>query len=147
MITNGSGEGQRAKIERFDLARHFDHFFIEGELGYGKPDRRVYLGAMAALGSEPAETWCVGDNLEWEVAAPQRLGIYGRVGRPVGGGPAAGLRHHPRTASCPRSRSLGSECRDSFSGPASPARVVYTGGRFGRGDRFERGEEAQLSTA
>jgi len=77
MITNGSSEGQRAKIERFELGRHFDHFFIEGELGYGKPDRRVYLGAMEALGSEPTETWCVGDNLEWEVAAPQRLGIHG----------------------------------------------------------------------
>ena len=76
MITNGSGEGQRAKIERFDLARHFDHIFIEGELGYGKPDRRVYIGAMAALGADPGETWCVGDNLEWEVAAPQKLGIY-----------------------------------------------------------------------
>lgn len=87
MITNGSGEGQRAKIERFDLGRHFDHFFIEGELGYGKPDRRVYLGAMEALGSEPAETWCVGDNLEWEVAAPQQLGIYGVWVDPSGEGP------------------------------------------------------------
>lgn len=76
MITNGNGEGQRAKVERFDLARHFDQVFIEGEIGYGKPDRRVYLGAMAALGSEPGEAWCVGDNLEWEVAAPQRLGIF-----------------------------------------------------------------------
>jgi putative hydrolase of the HAD superfamily len=28
------------------------------------------------LGVDPAETWMVGDNLEWEVAAPQRLGIH-----------------------------------------------------------------------
>ena len=28
------------------------------------------------LGVEAHETWMVGDNLEWEVAAPQRLGIY-----------------------------------------------------------------------
>ena len=90
MITNGSGEGQRAKIERFDLGRHFDHIFIEGELGYGKPDGRVYLGAMAALGSGPAETWCVGDNLEWEAATPQRLGIYGVWVDPAGEGPPPG---------------------------------------------------------
>ena len=89
MITNGNGEGQRAKVERFDLARHFDQVLIEGELGYGKPDRRVYLGAMAALGAEPAETWCVGDNLEWEVAAPQRLGIYCVWVDPKGEGPPA----------------------------------------------------------
>ena len=87
MITNGNGEGQRAKVERFDLARHFEQVLIEGELGYGKPDRRVYLGAMAALGAKPAETWCVGDNLEWEVAAPQRLGIHSVWVDPTGEGP------------------------------------------------------------
>jgi putative hydrolase of the HAD superfamily len=31
---------------------------------------------MGSLGVEARETWMVGDNLEWEVAAPQRLGIY-----------------------------------------------------------------------
>ena len=46
--------------------------------------------AMAALGSEPADTWCVGDNLEWEVAAPQRLGIYSVGVDPTGVGPPVG---------------------------------------------------------
>lgn len=76
LITNGSGPGQRAKIERFDLTRHFDSILIEGEFGCGKPDERVYLAAMEALGSHPDETWSVGDNLEWDVAAPQRLGLF-----------------------------------------------------------------------
>ena len=31
---------------------------------------------MEALGVTARETWMVGDNLEWEVTAPQRLGIY-----------------------------------------------------------------------
>jgi putative hydrolase of the HAD superfamily len=31
---------------------------------------------MEALRVKPHETWMVGDNLEWEVAAPQRLGIF-----------------------------------------------------------------------
>jgi len=31
---------------------------------------------MEVLGVGPHETWMVGDNLEWEIAAPQRLGIY-----------------------------------------------------------------------
>jgi len=76
LVTNGHGDSQRAKIERFDLARHFDHVQIEGEHGFGKPDERAYRHAMSALGVEPHETWMVGDNLEWEVAAPQRLGIF-----------------------------------------------------------------------
>jgi putative hydrolase of the HAD superfamily len=32
--------------------------------------------AMEALGVGAADTWMIGDNLEWEVEAPQRLGIY-----------------------------------------------------------------------
>ena len=90
MITNGASATQRAKIERFHLAPYFDHILIEGELGFGKPEREVYLKAMAALGSSSADTWCVGDNLEWEVAAPQRLGIYSVWGDPTGVGPPPG---------------------------------------------------------
>jgi putative hydrolase of the HAD superfamily len=30
---------------------------------------------MEVLGVGPHETWIVGDNLEWEIVAPQRLGI------------------------------------------------------------------------
>ncbi|HVO22164.1 MAG TPA: HAD family hydrolase [Candidatus Margulisiibacteriota bacterium] len=90
LVTNGTAADQRAKIERFDLARHFDHILIEGEFGCGKPDARVYRAAMDALRAWPKETWFVGDNLEWDVAAPQRLGLRGiwidtlRAGLPDG---------------------------------------------------------------
>jgi len=76
LVTNGTAADQRAKIERFDLARHFDHILIEGEFGCGKPDARVYQAALAALQTTPQEAWFVGDNLEWDVAAPQRAGMY-----------------------------------------------------------------------
>jgi putative hydrolase of the HAD superfamily len=76
LVTNGAAEPQRAKLARFDLARFFDHVQIEGEAGFGKPEERAYRHALAALGVAPHEAWMVGDNLEWEVAAPQRLGIY-----------------------------------------------------------------------
>ena len=76
LVTNGAAEPQRAKVERFNLARLFDHVQIEGEAGFGKPEEQAYLHAMQALGVTPDETWMVGDNLEWEVVAPQRLGIY-----------------------------------------------------------------------
>ncbi len=36
----------------------------------------MYEGAIVVLGSTPEETWCVGDNIEWKVAGPQRLGIH-----------------------------------------------------------------------
>jgi putative hydrolase of the HAD superfamily len=76
LITNGAAEPQRAKVIRFALEERFDHIQIEGEHGFGKPEERAYTHAMAALGVGPGETWMVGDNLEWEIAAPQRLGIH-----------------------------------------------------------------------
>lgn len=77
LITNGGADTQRAKIARFDLEPWFDHIQIEGEVGFGKPEDQAYHHAMAALGAEAHETWIVGDNLEWEVATPQRLGLTG----------------------------------------------------------------------
>jgi putative hydrolase of the HAD superfamily len=76
LVTNGAADTQRAKVERFALTHRFDHIQIEGEHGFGKPEDKAYLHAMEALGVGPADTWMVGDNLEWEIEAPQRLGIY-----------------------------------------------------------------------
>ena len=76
LVTNGAADTQRAKVERFELAHRFDHIQIEGEHGFGKPEERAYHHAMEALGVTARDTWMVGDNLEWEVEVPQRLGIY-----------------------------------------------------------------------
>jgi putative hydrolase of the HAD superfamily len=76
LLTNGNTAPQRRKIETFQLDRFFDEIFIEGELGFGKPDPRVYRLALERLAVEPSDTWMAGDNLEWDVAQPQRLGIY-----------------------------------------------------------------------
>src|SRR3954453_23821074 len=76
LVTNGAAGIQRAKVERFALAHRFDHIQIEGEHGFGKPEERAYQHAMQALGVQARDTWMVGDNLEWEVEVPQRLGIY-----------------------------------------------------------------------
>lgn len=76
LVTNGAAEPQREKVRKFDLARRFHHVQIEGEAGFGKPEEQAYRHALEALGVAAADAWMVGDNLEWEVAAPQRLGIF-----------------------------------------------------------------------
>lgn len=76
LVTNGTSAMQRGKIERFGLESCFDYILIEEEFGVGKPDERVYLHAIAQFDASPSEAWMVGDNLEWEVATPQRLGIF-----------------------------------------------------------------------
>jgi putative hydrolase of the HAD superfamily len=76
LITNGEGVLQRGKIIRFGLEPYFDSIFVEGELGYGKPEERVYLEAAASLNLSPQQCWIVGDNLEWEVKVPKKLGFF-----------------------------------------------------------------------
>ena len=76
LVTNGDKRQQRRKIERYDLAGFFDVIVIEGEFGVGKPEEPVYRHVLGALAVAPAAAWMVGDNLEWDVAAPQRLGLH-----------------------------------------------------------------------
>ena len=76
MITNGAAEMQRSKIERFQLENYFDHIQVEGEFGLGKPELQVYSHALSKLGVAPINAWMAGDNIELDVGAPQKLGIY-----------------------------------------------------------------------
>lgn len=90
LVTNGAAASQRAKIERFDLGARFSYVGIEGEVGVGKPCLAAYVAALRALGCAARETWMVGDNLEWDVRAPQRLGIGGVWVNPAGLAPGDG---------------------------------------------------------
>ena len=77
LLTNGSSEYQREKIERFGLAPFFSYIFIEGELGMGKPDERLFRHVLGRLGVvDPSEAWMVGDRLEHDVKPARKLGIY-----------------------------------------------------------------------
>ncbi len=77
LVTNGNADFQRRKIARFGLESLFDHVQIEGEFGVGKPDERVYRHVLERLEVRASDAWMVGDNLEWDVAAPQRVGMSG----------------------------------------------------------------------
>jgi putative hydrolase of the HAD superfamily len=77
LLTNGASLPQRQKIERFGLDRIFKTILVEEEFGIGKPEPEVYLHALRLLDVKAEETWMVGDNYEWEIIAPQSLGIRG----------------------------------------------------------------------
>lgn len=76
LITNGNAEGQRWKINKFSLEQYFEFCLVEGEIGFGKPDSRVFELALNKLALKAEEVWMVGDNLVWDVQAPQKLGIF-----------------------------------------------------------------------
>jgi putative hydrolase of the HAD superfamily len=75
LVTNGSRAFQRNKIRRFDLERYFEAIIIEGEFGVGKPDRGVFLYALAQMGASPARTWMIGDDLLRDLQPAGQLGL------------------------------------------------------------------------
>ena len=76
LITNGHGADQREKISKFDLERFFESILIEGEVGIAKPDPKIFRMALDELRLMPEDTWMVGDNLEWDIAGAQNVGIF-----------------------------------------------------------------------
>jgi len=77
LLTNGCSTFQRRKLARFQLEPLFELLLIEGELGFGKPDRRVFEAALRHFDAEAAQACMVGDNLDADVAGAQALGIRG----------------------------------------------------------------------
>jgi len=76
LVTNGESHKQRAKIDRFDLGSLFERIFVEEEVGFGKPDPRIFRHVLAEMKATPEECVMIGDNLSWDIAAPQALGIF-----------------------------------------------------------------------
>ena len=74
LVTNGEAVSQREKIDRFGLAEYFYWILIEGELGFGKPDERIFLQIEEYFGFTGRQLTIVGDNLEWEIEVPSRRG-------------------------------------------------------------------------
>lgn len=95
LVTNGDAGMQRAKLRRHGLRDDFAVVVVEGELGIGKPHPRVYHHALDALGIGPEGTIMVGDNLEWDVAGAQAVGLGGVWIDRRGGGLPAGTPVRP----------------------------------------------------
>ena len=77
VVTNGIAETQREKIERFGLTERFEFIFIDTEIGYSKPDPRIFEYALEKMQLSPDEVWMIGDNIRWDVGGPQALGMTG----------------------------------------------------------------------
>ncbi|MBS1721589.1 MAG: HAD family hydrolase [Armatimonadetes bacterium] len=62
LITNGPADVQRQEIETLGIGDYFDHVFIEGEMGIGKPHASVMRRAENAVGCKGKEILFVGNS-------------------------------------------------------------------------------------
>lgn len=76
-LTNAAFAYQADKLERTGLADRVPLLVAVDTLGFGKPDPRVFAEACRRLGTDPARTAYVGDELDVDAAAARRAGLVG----------------------------------------------------------------------
>lgn len=67
LITNGPADIQRQEIATLGIGNYFQHFYIEGEVGFGKPEPEVFRRAAYAVGCLPEECLMVGNSFGHDV--------------------------------------------------------------------------------
>lgn len=75
-LSNAPTDYQALKLARTGLA-HVPMLVGLDTLGVGKPDPRVFIEACARLGTEPARTVYVGDELDLDARAAVAAGLFG----------------------------------------------------------------------
>ncbi|MEO7121874.1 MAG: HAD family hydrolase [Lacisediminihabitans sp.] len=77
IITNGDLTFQTNKIERLGLLPLFEYVVTSGELGYAKPDARIYEHACSLFGIEASRAAYVGDRLRTDAIGAAGAGLTG----------------------------------------------------------------------
>jgi putative hydrolase of the HAD superfamily len=75
LITNGSSEGQHAKLDRLGIRTRFSAVVVSGDVGIHKPDPRIFEMCLSALGVAPARAVYVGDHYENDVLGARGAGM------------------------------------------------------------------------
>ena len=75
-LSNAESGYQELKLARTGLG-HVPMLVGLDTLGFGKPDSRVFLEACSRLGTDPARTLYVGDELDLDARAAIAAGLYG----------------------------------------------------------------------
>lgn len=74
VITNGPGPMQREKLERFALTPYFSVIAVDTEVGFTKPDRRIFEWAAAQVELKPEELLFIGNDPDSDIAGARNAG-------------------------------------------------------------------------
>lgn len=75
LLTNSASHHTQQKLEMTGLRGVFAAVATRDTLGFGKPDARAFRQACKLLGSGPAQTLYVGDDLEIDAIAARDAGL------------------------------------------------------------------------
>lgn len=75
IVTNGFTETQYPKLQQFGLMQNGRKVIISEEVGYLKPDPRIYKYAVEQVGAEPSEVLYVGDSYNSDIEGGNAAGL------------------------------------------------------------------------
>lgn len=75
IISDGQTAYAIPELNAAGLSGYFDPVIISGDVGYRKPDQRLFTAALTAMGMEPSEVLYVGNDMYRDVYGAQRLGM------------------------------------------------------------------------
>jgi len=93
LVTNGIAAVQRRRFAASPITPFFQAVVISEEVGFAKPDPRIFAPALQKIGVEAAEVLYVGDSVTSDMAAARNAGMDfcwfnpGRVPVPAGQAP------------------------------------------------------------
>lgn len=67
--------GSERRLEQFGIRQYFDVVAASAEVGFAKPDPRIFEAAMAQMDCAPSECVMVGDRLDNDIAPAAALGM------------------------------------------------------------------------
>ena len=74
IIANQSS-GTAERLESWGLRKFFDVIAASAEIGYAKPDRKIFEKAMEMAGCRAGESMMVGDRLDNDIVPAKALGM------------------------------------------------------------------------
>jgi putative hydrolase of the HAD superfamily len=70
------GTALRELMANLDILHFFDATLFSDEVGYRKPDRRIFEAAMVQLGSTPQRTIHIGDDPDADIRGAKQMGMH-----------------------------------------------------------------------
>lgn len=77
IISNGNFQQQADKLQHVGIRHFFSVFVTSGDVGYSKPDKRIFFEACARANKEPSRCFYVGDLLDTDFVGSTSAGMRG----------------------------------------------------------------------
>lgn len=75
IVSNGQRVFSEPELRFLGFHQYFDHIIFSSDLGYKKPDKRIFEKALELLGLEASEVISIGDTPKNDIIPPLELGM------------------------------------------------------------------------